>query len=133
MRRVITTLAVCAALACPRAALAVGLGPILKQGVTDGPAKAFYLTLINPLPKARSFIAYALEANKEISQPRVEIFPRVTKVGGGSKLKILVIARQIQPNESFTFRVCAEQQIQKGVIHARVCSKLTARRVPARS
>jgi hypothetical protein len=120
-----------ALLLCSASALAVGLGPLTKQGVTDGPRKAFFLTLINPYPAAETFRAYAVGMDDEIGQPRVRIVPETSRIGGRSNRRIIVIAKDIAPGETFAFRVCAERaQQNEGMIHARVCSKLSARRLP---
>ena len=60
-----------AALAVP--ASAVGLGPLRKEGVTDGPAKAFYLTLINPYAGRESFRIYAIGVDDENPAGRVRL------------------------------------------------------------
>jgi len=118
-----------AAFAAP--ALAVGLGPLVKTGVTDGPAKAFYLTVINPYPTAQAFRAYAVGFEDEVPAGRVKIAPADITIGGRKSRRILVIANEMTPGESYPFRVCAERRVkQEGTIHARVCSKLTARRLP---
>lgn len=134
MRR-LATLAIAVAAALPMSsASAVGLGPLAKSGVTAGPRKAFYLTLINPYQTATEFRAYAIGWEDEQRQPRVRILPGETvTLGGGSQRQLLVIAGGLSPGETYSFRVCAERARQiQGMIHARVCSKLSARRLAAR-
>lgn len=129
MKRRLVLASLVAQLAAPAAA--VGLGPLVKQGLTDGPAKAFYLTLINPYPDARDFRAYPTTLD---DQPidHVEVIPSLVRLGGNKNRKLIVIARDIEPGQTFTFRVCAELQHQpEGTVHARVCSKLSARRIAA--
>jgi hypothetical protein len=114
-------------------ALAVGLGPLSKSGVTDGPRKAFYLTLINPYRDATAFRSYAIGMEDELPQPRVRILPGDVTLGGNTSRQLLVIAGGLAPGETFAFRVCAERaQLTEGMIRARVCSKLSARRLPVR-
>jgi len=113
-------------------ALAVGLGPLSKSGITDTDRKGFYLTLINPYPVATPFHAYAVGQEDETPQPRVRILPGDVTLAGGTNRRILVIATGLQPGETYTFRVCAERaQNPEEIIHARVCSRLSARRLPA--
>ena len=115
-------------------ALAVGLGPLDKSGVTDGPAKAFYLTLINPYPRAERFTVEPLGAFDEAPAPRVIIFPADPTVAPNRSRQLLVIVRQLAPGETYMFRVCAQRPPRpEETVHARVCSKLTARRLPTRS
>ena len=111
-------------------ALAVGLGPMSKEGVTDSDRKGFYLTLINPYPQAETFMLTPLDLASETVAPRVIIIPARTMVGGGRNRKVLVIASDLSPGERYAFRVCAEMPPKPmETIHARVCSTLTARRI----
>lgn len=131
IRRQLLALGAIAAAAAP--AGAVGLGPLVNQGIIDGPKKAFYLTLLNPYPQAMEFIAYPAGLTDEDPAPlaRVMIYPSDVTLGSARSRKLLVIASDLAVGESFTFRVCAERKTPpQGIqIHARVCSKLTARRV----
>lgn len=129
MRRAVLVLA---GLVLAAPALAVGLGPLSKSGVTDTDRKGFYLTLINPYRAARAFRAYAVGVADETPQPRVRILPGEVTLGGGTTRRLLVIATGLAPGETYAFRVCAElSQSSEGMIHARVCSHLSARRLPA--
>jgi hypothetical protein len=113
-------------------AAGVGLGPLAKAGITDGPRKAFYLTLINPYSTATTFRAYAVGESDEAAQLRVTIFPGEVTLGGNANRRLLVIADDLAAGEIYAFRVCAERaETSEGLIHARVCSHLTARRLPA--
>ncbi len=117
-----------ALLAAP--ALGVGLGPLAKSGITDGPRKAFYLTLINPYPAAARFSAYAVGPVDEAMQTRVSILPADATVAGRGSRRLLVIAEDMAPGETYEFRVCAARaDLPEGMIHARVCSRLSARRI----
>lgn len=130
MTRPLLTLGALAAAATP--AGAVGLGPLVNQGIIDGPRKAFYLTLLNPYRQPVEFIAYpAGLADDDPAPTRVAVFPNDVTLGSERSRKLLVIASDLAVGESFTFRVCAERKTPpQGIeIHARVCSKLTARRV----
>lgn len=133
-RRLAPLAALLAAAALPAVpALAVGLGPLVKSGVTDGPRKAFYLTLINPYPSATAFRAYAIGMTDEQPQPRVRILPGDVTLGGNTNRRLLIVAGGLTPGETYEFRVCAERaQPIEGMIRARVCSKLSARRLPVR-
>ena len=112
---------------------AVGLGPLRKEGVTDGPAKAFYLTLINPYPSRETFRVYAIGTDSDTPEARVTLPQPEIQLPGERSRRILVIATDLAPGESHTFRVCAERADRiEGPIHARVCSRLTARRLPVR-
>lgn len=120
-----------AALAAP--ASAVTLGPLQKSGITDGPGKAFYLSLANPYPTAERFLATAIGVDDEVAQPRVAVFPDDAMLGGGNRRQLLVIIRDLVPGETYTFRLCAMRMPKpQETIHARVCSKLTARRLAVR-
>ena len=120
-----------AALAVP--ASAVGLGPLRKEGVTDGPAKAFYLTLINPYAGRESFRIYAIGVDDENPAGRVRLPAAQLQVAGERTRRFVVIANDLAPGESYTFRICAERaEHSEGSIHARVCSWLTARRLARR-
>ena len=113
-------------------AFAVGLGPLAKSGVTDTDRKGFYLTLINPYPTATTFHAYAIGPEDETEQARVRILPAATTLPARSNRRILVIATGLRPGETYAFRVCAERaQNPEELLHARVCSRLSARRLPA--
>lgn len=122
------------AVAAASAAGAVGLGPLKKDGLTDGPRKAFYLTLVNPYDSQESFRAYAVGSEDEADQVRVRIVPAMVQVGARQNRRILVIAEDLVPGETYAFRVCAAKAIAiEGMVHARVCSKLSARRLPDRA
>lgn len=115
-------------------ALAVGLGPLKREGVTDGPGKAFYLTLSNPYPLAERFQVEPVGLADDDAAPRVTVFPDQPVVGAGGARRLLVIVRPLQPGETYTFRVCAQRAPRpEETVHARVCSKLAARRLPARA
>lgn len=113
-------------------AMAVGLGPLEKSGLTDGSGKAFYLTLINPYASAERFSAEPLALTDERPAPRVIIFPAEAVVAPNRSRQLLVIVRDLAPGETYKFRVCAQRPPRpEETVHARVCSKLTARRLPA--
>jgi len=126
-------IAALAALVIATPVAAVGLGPLKEDGVIDGPRKGFNLTLYNPYQEAATFRAYAVgaEDGDETPQLRVAIFPQEAMLGAQQMRRILVIAEDLQPGETYHFRLCAERTTQStGVnIHARVCSKLSARRI----
>lgn len=116
----------------PGSALAVGLGPLEKSGLTDGAAKAFYLTLINPYPRTERFTVEPLALLDESRATRVIIFPAEAAVAPNRSRQLLVIVRQLTLGETYIFRVCAQRPPRpEESVHARVCSKLTARRLPA--
>lgn len=110
---------------------AVGLGPLTHSGVTNSERKGFYLTLINPYPRQERFRIYSVEWDTEKPVGRVFIPMRKTSVGPNAERRILVIDTGLAPGEEHRFRVCAERVMPPGeeLIHARVCSKLIARRV----
>jgi hypothetical protein len=121
-----------AALLVAAPAWSVGLGPLNRAGITDGPRKAFYLTLSNPYRSATAFHTYAVGADDEVAQDRVRILPGDVTLGGGTQRQLLVIAGGLAPGEVYNFRVCAERKEHaEGMIHARVCSRLSARRLAA--
>lgn len=125
----IRRLALLGAIAAAPAA-AVGLAPLSKQGLTDGPSKAFYLTVINPYPRVERFDLQALAPGAEAQEPAVRLIPQSVAIGGGGSRRVLVIADSIAPGTTRTFRVCAERTpLPTETIHARVCSTLSARRV----
>jgi hypothetical protein len=120
-------------LASAAQASAVTLGPLQKSGITDGPGKAFYLTMANPYPTVERFVVNAIGTDDESPQPRVTIFPADTLLGSGARRQLLVIIRNLSPGERYSFRVCAMRQPKpQETIHARVCSTLTARRLASR-
>ena len=112
-------------------AAAVGLGPLTHQGATATDRKGFFLTLINPYPTAQRFRLYSVGWDNEAAVERVRSPVRLVQLGGKSQRKLLVIDTALAPGETHRFRVCAERVAPAGeaMIHARVCSKLTARRL----
>ncbi|HVM37705.1 MAG TPA: hypothetical protein VM265_04890 [Sphingomicrobium sp.] len=112
-------------------AAAVGLGPLKNEGVTASERKGFYLTLINPYPTQERFRLYSVEWDSEAPVPRVRIPVASPVLGPKSQRRMLVIDTGLAPGETHRFRVCAERVDPAGeaMIHARVCSKLTARRL----
>ena len=120
-------MAACAALAVP--AFAVGMGPLEKEGLTDGPAKGFYLTVVNPFDDVETFRLYPAVIGGEDPVPDVRIHPEKFRLAAGRQRRGLVVAQNLEPGETRVFRVCAEKNEQEGMIHARVCSKLTASRI----
>jgi hypothetical protein len=127
MRRLII-LATAIAAAAP--ALAVGMGPLRKEGVTDGPAKGFYLTLYNPYDRFETFSVSAIGADDEQPQLRVKLPAGPLGLRSQASRKFMIVAGDLQPGETYHFRICAERFLdQKEPIHARVCSRITARRL----
>ncbi|MET0241790.1 MAG: hypothetical protein ABW184_18005 [Sphingobium sp.] len=112
---------------------AVGLGPLNDEGVIDGPRKGFTLTLYNPYTVPTEFEAYAVgpDNEDETRQTRVTILPERAILGAGQSRRLLVIADDLKPGETYRFRLCAERAASPSgeMIHARVCSKLSARRI----
>jgi P pilus assembly chaperone PapD len=110
---------------------AVGLGPLSATGLTRTDRKGFYLTLINPYPSRERFRVYSVELNGEGPVARVLIPISTPLLGPKSQRRVLVVATGLAPGEEHKFRVCAERVAPAGeeLIHARVCSKLTARRL----
>lgn len=129
--RVIGAAALAAALAVPAAG--VGMGPLAREGVTDGPRKGFYLPVSNPYAEPREFRAYptAIEDTgvADAAAMAVDIRPTRFRLAAGGQRRILVVAQDLTPGETRRFRVCAELAQQEGFINARVCSKLAARRL----
>lgn len=111
-------------------AIAVGLGPLRKEGVTDGPNKAFYLTLFNPYKARANFTVYAVGADDELTPARVRVPMGPLPLRAQGARKFTIVAGGLAPGETYTFRVCAEKVIpEEEPIHARVCSRITARRL----
>lgn len=112
-------------------ALAVGLGPLAKDGLIDGPRQAFFLTVYNPYPQPAEFVAYPIGIEDERAEERVAVLPAEMQLGPGQSRRLLVIADRLTVGETFRFRVCAaRKEPDQGItIHARVCSKLSTRRV----
>jgi hypothetical protein len=110
---------------------AVGLGPLLNEGATNSERKGFYLTLINPYPQQERFRLYSIEWDGERPVARVRIPLSRPVLGAKSQRRILVFDTALIPGETHRFRVCAERiaPAEGEMVHARVCSKLTARRV----
>jgi hypothetical protein len=129
IRRALPLCLILAALSAPAAA--VGLGPLIAEGLTDGPKKAFYLNLMNPYAEAAEFSTETLNYNDDLPNGRIQVIPSTIRLGGGRTTRLLVIANDLAPGEQFKFRVCAERvaQTQGVAINARVCSKLSARRI----
>jgi hypothetical protein len=121
-------------LASATPSLAVTLGPLRKSGITDGPGKAFYLSMANPYPTVERFVVSAVGVDNEEVQPRVTIYPADSVLGGGARRQLLVIVRNLSSGERYSFRVCAMRRPKpQETIYARACSTLTARRLAARS
>ncbi len=133
MPAMIARLAGVAALACAAAAPAgaVGFGPLSKEGIVDGPAKAFYLDLINPYPVPTEFVVNPVHLDDEERQEHVRVVPPRITLGANRSRRILVVVDHLTVGETARFRVCAERAVDpEGVsVHARVCSKLAARRI----
>ncbi|MEP6785374.1 MAG: hypothetical protein ABI898_06475 [Sphingomonadales bacterium] len=111
---------------------AVGLGPLSKSGITDGPGKGFYLTLYNPYHEHAFFNVYAVANDDETAAPRVRVPQNALPLRPEASRKFLIAVTDLAPGEVYKFRVCAERSLIKDEpIHARVCSRLTARRVAA--
>lgn len=112
-------------------ALAVGFGPLTADGTIDGPREGFTFELMNPYPAATGFRVYAVGPADEAVEPRVTLYPAAATLGGGRSRRVLAVADGLRPGETFHFRVCAERDdpSEDTLIHARVCSKVTARRV----
>lgn len=110
---------------------AVGLGPLTSSGFTNADRKGFYLTLINPYPQQERFKLYSLQWDNEQPDPRVQIPTKEPLLGAKAQRRILVVDTGLSVGEEHKFRVCAEriEPADREVIHARVCSKLTSRRV----
>lgn len=110
---------------------AVGLGPLTNVGVTGSERKGFYLTLINPYPAQERFRLYSVGWDNEKPEARVRIPISKPLLGPKAQRRILVITTGLAPGEEHKFRVCAERIEPSGekFVHARVCSKLIARRV----
>lgn len=108
----------------------VGLGPLTINGITNSERKGFYLTLMNPYPVQERFHLYAVEMDSELPDARVRIPINRPLLGPKTQRRILVISTGLAPGETYSFRVCAHRVEAPGkeLIHARVCSKLTARR-----
>ena len=128
IRRLVALLALAAVVA---PAAAVGLGPLSASGTTRTERKGFYLTVINPFARAERFRLYSAGVGDERPVARVLIPDSMPMVPARSQRRVLVIATGLAPGEEHSFRVCAERadRSQEGMIHARVCSKLTARRI----
>lgn len=112
-------------------AMAVGLGPLVIEGTVAGPRKAFYLTILNPYPDATTFVLSARGRDDEGDPGDVRIHPARLTLAAGSDRRVIVVADNLEPGPTRWFRVCAERAVdpEGSPIHARVCSRLGARRV----
>jgi hypothetical protein len=112
-------------------ALAIGMGPLVLDGVIDGPREGFQLTVLNPYEEPETFVAYAVSIDGEETQSRVTVIPSEMTLGGGRDRKLLVVADDLKIGESYKFRVCAQRKTPpEGImLNARVCSKITAHRI----
>lgn len=110
---------------------AVGLGPLVHSGLTNTDRKGFYLTLINPYPGEQRFRLYTVGWDDELPESRVVIPAGDPLIAGRSKRRVLIIATGLTPGEERNFRVCAERarSSEGEFINARVCSRVTARRL----
>lgn len=117
--------------ASAQAGHAVGLGPLVDEGVTRTDRKGFYLTLINPYDRSERFRLYGVGWDNEVPDADVAIPASEVAVPAKSQRRVLVVSTNMEPGEEHRFRVCAEKASndEELVIHARVCSKLTARRI----
>lgn len=114
-------------------ASAVGLGPLSKSGITDSAGKAFYLTLSNPYDHPETFEAVPVANDSETRATRVIVFPPVSRIRAKGSRRLLVIVNSLDPGERYAFRVCAARPPKtEETVYARVCSRLVARRLPAR-
>ena len=118
-------------LAAAAPAPAVGLGPLRLEGVIDGPREGFMLDLYNPYQETAAFELYAIGLDDETPQPRVTILPAEAPLGAERSRKVLVVVDELQVGETYRFRVCAQRKMPgDGLrINARVCSKISSRRV----
>lgn len=112
-------------------AAAVGFGPLTAGGLIDGPRQGFTFDLMNPYAATTDFRVYAVGWTDEIRQPRVEVFPAEATLGADRTRRVMVVADDLAVGEVYQFRVCAERKdpAEGNLIHARVCSKVTAHRV----
>ena len=133
MKRLTTVGGLIVALIAAAPAGSVGLGPLVKQGLTDSADKGFYLTIYNPYKEHADFMVYAIGKDDETASQRVRIPTAQIPLASLKSRKFLIVATGLIAGESYTFRVCAERIFEKDqMIHARVCSRLTARRVVLR-
>ncbi|MDP4573540.1 hypothetical protein Q9K02_00120 [Qipengyuania sp. G39] len=108
------------------------MGPLEKSGITDGPKKGFYLTVLNPYDKPETFRTFPAVLGGEDAPQAVTVRPERFVLAAGRQRRVLVVVDELTPGETREFRVCTEKDKEEGVIHARVCSKLSARRIAAR-
>jgi hypothetical protein len=120
-----------AALLATSPAGSVGLGPLTASGLTDNERKGFYLVLINPYPELVRYRLYGIEWDSDAPVARVLIPLNHPALGPNSRRRVLVIDTELARGEEHRFRVCAERAdpAEEGFVHARVCSKLIARRI----
>lgn len=115
-------------------ALATDFGPLVREGITDGPRKGFWLQLRNPYDRAVQFETASLEAADERPAANVSVYPARPMLGSKGSRRLLVVIDGLQPGETRTVRVCAARQPSPREMHyARVCSRLTARRLGTRA
>lgn len=110
---------------------AIGLGPLVMNGVIDGPREGFQLDVYNPYSTATDFVAYAIGVDDEQKQTRVTVYPEEWALGSERGRKLLIIADNLAVGETYRFRVCAQRKTPpEGIeVNARVCSKISAHRV----
>lgn len=133
MRAVTGALAAALALAAGVSpAGAVGFGPLAVEGLTNSDRKGFYMTVLNPYPTSQTFRIYSVGWDHEKPEGRVLIPISRPMLAPKSQRRVLVVDTKLVPGEEHRFRVCAEHESieQEALIHARVCSKLIARRIP---
>lgn len=122
---------VLAAVCCAAPALAVGMTPLHKEGLTGSSKKAFYLTVMNPYKSTREYRAYV--SGEPADAVGITILPERMVIKSGGQRRVMVIINDLEPGQSRETHVCAELAKNEGMINARVCSTLLARRVARRS
>ena len=110
-------------------AFAQGLTPMKREGVTAGPAKAFYVAVRNPYDRPMSFSITPVETDFETLASRAKARPHRVRLGAQKTRRVILLFEIPQNAKERTIALCVQPEEPLGSVVTRVCGTYTARRV----
>ena len=103
----------------------VGMGHMVREGVTYGANKGFYIAIINESNATRTFDVLAYEADMSTPATDVRLQRRTLRVAAHRSVRMLSVVTELTPSQPKTRFVCIYEENHE---NARICTRLIAHR-----
>lgn len=103
----------------------IGMGHMVREGVSYSASKGFYVAMINDSNRLQTLNVSALRADLKTVAGDVRLHSKTIKIGARRTIRMLVVITDLSPSESKTRYICISEKNHE---QARICTRLIAHR-----